>query len=126
ATASPIPLLPPVTNTSLLTTCPSCMFRPKRRMESPLTQGALVPITPREIAAAWRRERPGIPTRSIPAVSAIKRAAKQLARTREHALRELGVDAATLDLLSTLRRTGAPYTLSTREIAEQALITAGA
>lgn len=85
-----------------------------------------MPITPRKIAAAWRRERPGIPTRSIPAVSAIKRAAKQLERTRERTLRELGVDAATLDLLSTLRRTGAPYTLSTREIAEQALITAGA
>ena len=83
-------------------------------------------ITPREIAAAWGRERPGVSTRSIPAVSAIKRAAKQLERTRERTLRELGVDAATLDLLSTLRRTGAPYTLSTREIAEQALITAGA
>lgn len=83
-------------------------------------------ITPREIAAAWRRERPDVPTRSIPAVAAIKRAAKQLERTRERTLRDMGVDAATLDLLSTLRRTGAPYTLTTREIAEQALVTAGA
>ena len=83
-------------------------------------------FSPHEIADAWRRERPGAPTRSIPAVSAIKRAAKRLERTRERALHELGVDAATLDLLSTLRRSGPPYTLSTREIAEQALVTAGA
>jgi DNA-binding MarR family transcriptional regulator len=83
-------------------------------------------VTPHQIAEAWCRERPGAATRSIPAVSAVKRAAKHLERTRERTLKQLGVDAATLDLLSTLRRSGPPYTLSTREIAEQTLVTAGA
>lgn len=41
-------------------------------------------------------------------------------------LRETGIDAATLDLLSVLRRSGPPYTLSTRELARRTLVTAGA
>ena len=36
------------------------------------------------------------------------------------------MDAATLDLLSTLRRSGTPYRLSTRELATRCLVTAGA
>ncbi|MDN4479818.1 MarR family winged helix-turn-helix transcriptional regulator [Demequina muriae] len=83
-------------------------------------------ISPHQIAAAWRQERPETSTRSITVVSAIKRAARQLQRERERVLHELGVDAATLDLLSTLRRSGPGYTLSTRELAEQTLVSAGA
>ncbi|WP_420111575.1 MarR family winged helix-turn-helix transcriptional regulator [Pseudactinotalea sp.] len=79
-----------------------------------------------EIAAAWRRERPGTSVRSIPVVTALKRAGRLLSRERERVLREAGVDAATLDLLSTLRRAGPPYTLSTRELAAQSLVSAGA
>jgi DNA-binding MarR family transcriptional regulator len=37
-----------------------------------------------------------------------------------------GIDAATLDLLSVIRRSGPPYTLSTRELASRTLVTAGA
>lgn len=81
---------------------------------------------PHEIAAAWRRERPGTSVRSIPVVTALKRAGRLLSHERERTLREVGVDAATLDLLSTLRRAGPPYTLSTRELATQALVSAGA
>lgn len=83
-------------------------------------------MSPDEIAQAWRRELPDAPTRSIPVASAIKRAGRLLQRNRERVLHDLGVDAATLDLLSTLRRAGPPYTLSTRQLAEQALVTAGA
>jgi DNA-binding MarR family transcriptional regulator len=36
------------------------------------------------------------------------------------------MDAATLDLLSTLRRSGPPYRLSTRDLAARCLVTAGA
>ncbi|MET9442001.1 MarR family transcriptional regulator [Streptomyces sp. NPDC006610] len=39
---------------------------------------------------------------------------------------EAGIDAATLDLLSVIRRSGPPYTLTTREIAQRTLVTAGA
>ena len=83
-------------------------------------------MLPEDIAAAWRQERPGTSVRSIPAVTALKRAARVLSQERERSLREVGVERATLDLLSTLRRAGPPYTLSTRELAAQTLVSAGA
>ncbi|WP_369185627.1 MarR family winged helix-turn-helix transcriptional regulator [Streptomyces sp. Y1] len=79
-----------------------------------------------EIAAAWRRERPGVPTGSIEIVTPIWWLAKLFTDDRARALRAAGIDAATLDLLSVLRRSGPPYTLSTREIARRTLVTAGA
>ncbi|MEE1787538.1 MarR family transcriptional regulator [Streptomyces sp. SP17BM10] len=79
-----------------------------------------------EIAAAWRRERPGTPTGSIEIVTPIWWLAKLFTDDRGRALREAGIDAATLDLLSVIRRSGPPYTLSTREIARRTLVTAGA
>lgn len=78
------------------------------------------------VAQAWAREIPGAPTRSIPVVWALKAVAGQLRRGREAALREAGIDAATLDLLSTLRRAGDPYVLTTRQLADRCLVSAGA
>jgi len=79
-----------------------------------------------EIAAAWRRERPGVPVSSIEIVTPIWRLAKLLADDRRRVLQASGVDPATLDLLSVLRRSGPPYRLTTRQIAQRALVTAGA
>ncbi|QIT49267.1 MarR family transcriptional regulator [Streptomyces antibioticus] len=81
---------------------------------------------PAEIAAAWRRERPGTPTESIEIVTPIWWLGKLFADDRGRVLREAGIDAATLDLLSVIRRSGPPYSLSTREIARRTLVTAGA
>jgi DNA-binding MarR family transcriptional regulator len=78
------------------------------------------------IAAAWRRERPGTPTESIEIVTPIWWLAKLFADDRNRVLRAAEIDAATLDLLSVIRRSGPPYTLSTREIARRTLVTAGA
>jgi DNA-binding MarR family transcriptional regulator len=78
------------------------------------------------VAAAWARELPGVPVRSIPVVWAVKTVAATLRRAREGALRDIGIDAATLDLLSTLRRAGDPYVLTTRQLAERCLVSAGA
>jgi DNA-binding MarR family transcriptional regulator len=80
----------------------------------------------RGIAEAWRRERPGTPTDSIEIVTPVYRLAKLFADDRSRVLREQGVDSATLDLLSQLRRSGPPYALSTGQIATRALVTAGA
>ncbi|MFE0102226.1 MarR family winged helix-turn-helix transcriptional regulator [Streptomyces sp. NPDC059009] len=84
------------------------------------------PYPVREIAAAWQRERPGTPTESIEVVTPIWRLAKLFADDRARILRVAGIDAATLDLLSVIRRSGSPYALSTREIARRTLVTAGA
>ena len=79
-----------------------------------------------DIAAAWQRERPGVPVESIEIVTPIFRLAKLLADDRRRVLHACRVDGATLDLLSVLRRAGPPYRLTTREIAQRALVTAGA
>jgi DNA-binding MarR family transcriptional regulator len=80
----------------------------------------------REIADAWRRERPGTPVESIEVVTPLWRLAKLFADDRRRVLAEAGVDSATLDLLSVLRRSGSPYELSTRELGARTLVTAGA
>jgi DNA-binding MarR family transcriptional regulator len=79
-----------------------------------------------EIVDQWARERPGMPVDSIGVVARILRIAKLISDERRRALAELGIDAATLDLLATLRRAGAPYRLSPAEIAENCLVSGGA
>ncbi len=85
------------------------------------------PRTPAaEIAAAWRRELPGVRTESIEVITPVWRIAKVLADDRRRTLAALGVDPSTLDLLSVIRRAGPPYELTTREIARRTLVTPGA
>jgi DNA-binding MarR family transcriptional regulator len=78
------------------------------------------------IAQAWAREQPGVPVGSIGILTRIWQAAKLLSDERRRTLAAIGIDAATLDLLSTLRRAGEPYRLSTRELSIRCLVTAGA
>ena len=89
--------------------------------------GGPVPRWPAaEIAAAWRRELPGVLTESIEIITPLWRVAKLLGDDRRRTLAALGVDASTLDLLSVIRRSGPPYELTTREITRRTLVTAGA
>ncbi|WP_242587732.1 MarR family transcriptional regulator [Streptomyces sp. MST-110588] len=78
------------------------------------------------MADAWERERPGTPVSSVGIVTPIWQLAKLLGDDRRRVLARAGVDTATLDLLSVLRRAGEPYTLSTRELGRRSLVTAGA
>ncbi|MFJ9737185.1 MarR family winged helix-turn-helix transcriptional regulator [Streptomyces sp. NPDC101166] len=93
-------------------------------MSYPTDGASTYPV--QDIAAAWERERPGTPVESIGIVTPIWRLAKLLGDDRRRVLTRAGVDAATLDLLSVLRRSGDPYTLSTRELSRRSLVTAGA
>jgi DNA-binding MarR family transcriptional regulator len=79
-----------------------------------------------EITQAWEREQPSLPLESIGILTRIRQAAKLLGDERRRALAVAGMDAATLDLLAELRRSGPPYRLSTRELARRSLVTAGA
>lgn len=78
------------------------------------------------IQQAWQRERPGTPVESIGVITRIWRLAKMLADDRRRTLDRLGIDGATLDLLSTLRRSGSPYSLPASELARRCLVSAGA
>lgn len=78
------------------------------------------------IAEAWRRERPDLDGASILVVTRVWHLAKVFSDNRRRLLAELGIDAALMDLLGTLRRSGAPYALTTRELTDRALLTPGA
>ena len=78
------------------------------------------------IALAWLRERPGTPVEGIGIVTRVWQCAKLLGEDRTRVLTAAGADAATLDLLSVLRRSGSPYRLTTRQLAERTQVTAGA
>ena len=78
------------------------------------------------IQRAWERERPGTPASSIGVITRIWRTGKLLADERRRMLARLGIDTATLDLLSTLRRAGPPYRLTAGTLAELSLVSAGA
>ncbi|GAB3162811.1 MarR family transcriptional regulator [Myceligenerans halotolerans] len=92
--------------------------------EYPMDGTGAVPAA--DIAAAWDRELPGVPTSSIGVITPLWRVAKALADERRRTIRRLGIDPATLDLLSTLRRAGEPWSLTTRDLTERCLVTAGA
>jgi DNA-binding MarR family transcriptional regulator len=78
------------------------------------------------IAQAWLRERPGMPVASIGVITRIWRIGKLLDEDRRRTMLGLGMDAATRDLLATLRRAGPPYRLPPGELARRALVSAGA
>lgn len=78
------------------------------------------------IANAWSRERPGTPVSSIGVITRIWWIGKLLDEERRATLNRVGMDAATLDLLSTLRRAGPPYRLAPGELAKRTLVSAGA
>ncbi|MBF9130634.1 winged helix-turn-helix transcriptional regulator [Plantactinospora sp. S1510] len=78
------------------------------------------------IQQAWARERPGTPVESIGVITRVWRVGKILNDERRRTLARLGIDAATLDLLSTLRRAGRPYRLPAGELARLSLVSAGA
>lgn len=84
-----------------------------------------VPTT-EQIAAAWQRELPGARTESIEVITPLWRVAKFLSDERQRTLARLDIDESTLDLLSTLRRAGTPYQLTTRQLTARSLVTAGA
>ena len=58
------------------------------------------------IQAAWRRELPEVPVGSIGVITRVWRLGQLLADDRRRTLDRLGIDNPTLDLLSTLRRSG--------------------
>jgi DNA-binding MarR family transcriptional regulator len=78
------------------------------------------------VIAAWRRERPDIDVSSIAVLTRALLIGRHLQKARDRALRQLGTDTPTLEVLATLRRAGAPYRLRTSEIEAATSVTAGA
>lgn len=78
------------------------------------------------IEAQWRRERPDLDPSSIGVITRIWHLGKIFSANRRELLASLGIDTALMDLLGTLRRSGEPYRLSTRELAEASVVSPAA
>ena len=79
-----------------------------------------------EIVEAWRRERPDVDVSSISLLTPLWRLAARATENRARVLSELGVEQSHLDVLSVLRRAGAPFRLTAGELSRRCRVTAGA
>lgn len=78
------------------------------------------------ILAAWALERPDVDVSSIAVIGRVLEIAHRVDRNRQAVVAAHGSDLATLDVMTTLRRSGAPYELGVGELQRASLVTTGA
>ena len=77
------------------------------------------------LVAAWRRERPDLDVEPLEVLSRVSRLARHLDRARRLAFAEHQLEPLEFDVLTSLRRAGAPYQLSPGQLLTQTLVTSG-
>lgn len=77
------------------------------------------------IIEAWRRERPDLDVAPLAVLSRISRLARHLDLARARAFSRHHLELWEFDVLSALRRAGAPYQLSPGTLVTQTLVTSG-
>lgn len=77
------------------------------------------------IVAAWRRERPDLDVGPLHVLSRVSRLARRLDLDRAQAFARHQLEGWEFDVLSALRRAGAPYELSPGQLIRQTLVTSG-
>ena len=77
------------------------------------------------IVAAWRRERPDLDFQPLEVLSRVRRLARHLDLARRATFAEHGLEPWGFDVLSALRRQGAPYQLSPGALLTETLVTSG-
>jgi len=77
------------------------------------------------IVEAWRRERPDLDVTPLAILSRVLRLARHLDLARGSAFAEHDLEGWGFDVLSALRRAGAPYQLSPGQLVAQTLVTSG-
>jgi DNA-binding MarR family transcriptional regulator len=78
-----------------------------------------------DIVAAWRRERPDLDVEPLQVLSRVSRLAAVLDERRAAAFVAHGVQGHEFDVLSVLRRSGAPFELTAGELATLTHVTSG-
>src|SRR5688572_28269755 len=73
----------------------------------------------------WERERPDLDFAPLQVLSRVARLAKHLDRARRQAFARSELEASEFDVLSALRRAGAPYRLSPKQLLQQTLVSSG-
>lgn len=77
------------------------------------------------ILAQWQQERPDLEVAPMGTIGRIKRLNLYFARGMEKTWAAYGLNAASFDLLATLRRAGAPYSLSPGDLMASTMVTSG-
>ncbi|QKW07059.1 MarR family transcriptional regulator [Streptomyces sp. NA04227] len=77
------------------------------------------------LVSAWRRERPDLDVEPLEVLSRVSRLARHLDRARRLAFSEHALEPWEFDVLTSLRRAGAPYQLSPGQLLTQTLVTSG-
>ncbi len=78
-----------------------------------------------KIAAQWRRERPDLDVAPMALLGRIARLREAISKQHDKVFSRFGLNGAGFDVLATLRRSGAPYSLSPGELMAQMMITSG-
>jgi len=77
------------------------------------------------IVAAWSRERPDLAVAPLQIVSRVRRLARHIERLRRNAFAAAGLEPWEFDVLSALRRRGAPYEMSPTALVAETMVTSG-
>jgi len=77
------------------------------------------------IVDAWQRERPDLDFSPLEVLSRVGRLAKLLDRARRQAFTRSELEGWEFDVLAALRRAGAPYQLSPKQLLQQTLVSSG-
>ena len=75
--------------------------------------------------AQWKQELPELAAENMLLIGRLKRAAAFIARELEKVYGEYGLTEGSFDVLATLRRSGAPYTLTPTELFSALMVTSG-
>jgi len=77
------------------------------------------------IVGAWNTQRPDLDFSPLEVLSRMDRLSKHLDRARREVFRRSDIDAWEWDVLSALRRAGAPFQLSPKQLLQQTLVSSG-
>jgi len=77
------------------------------------------------IVAAWSSERPDLDLAPLEVFSRVSRLARHLEIARRHAFTVTGLEGWEFDVLSALRRAGAPYELTPGRLIAETLVSSG-
>ncbi|MGK4583351.1 MarR family winged helix-turn-helix transcriptional regulator [Kitasatospora sp. HPMI-4] len=77
------------------------------------------------ITAQWAGVRPDLETTAMAAFGRISRISRAMSDRMEAAYAPFGIGLGEFDVVATLRRSGAPYTLSPRELSSTLMLTSG-
>lgn len=77
------------------------------------------------IVAAWNRQRPDLDFAPLEVLSRVDRLSRLLDRARRDVFRRSDLEPWEWDVLSALRRAGAPFQLSPKQLLQQTLVSSG-